>query len=67
MNRFHLALMVSRRGGCEDNVPMKNTIGLMKSELVYLAGFAIRKDAKWVLFRRIERYCNRWRRCLLLG
>ena len=58
---------MSRSGDCWDNAAMESLFGTLKSELVYLADYVTRQEARADIFEYIEVFYNRQRRHSSLG
>ncbi len=62
-----LVCSMSRKGEVYDNAVMESFFGTLKRELVNLARYATRQEAKQAIFEYIEVFYNRQRRHSTLG
>jgi putative transposase len=67
LGQSKMVCSMSRKGECWDNAAMESFFGTLKQELVYLAVYKTRQEAKTAIFEYIEAFYNRQRLHSTLG
>jgi transposase InsO family protein len=67
VEQFGMQVSMSRKGNCDDNVPIESFLGSPKNELVHHQRYPTRADAQASIQEYIESFYNRQRRHSRLG
>jgi transposase InsO family protein len=67
LTRHGFVCSMSRKGNCWDNAPMESFFGTLKEELIHLAAYATRAEARTAIFEYVETFYNRRRSHSTLG